>query len=86
MLAADLSYVGTIITHASAIHCIDVSKEPVDLTRTAPRRLGLIGRSNERERRPTEDEIGTIIRYLEHNDRQIIPVGRIVRFTNATTA
>lgn len=83
-LAADLSYVGTIITHASAIHGIDVSKEPVDLARTALRRLGLIGRSNERERRPTEDELDAIIRYLEHNDRQTIPVGRIVRFAVAT--
>ena len=77
---------GTIITHASAIHGIDVSKEPVDLARTAPRRLGLIGRNNERERRPTEGELSAIIRYLEHNDRQIIPVGRIVRFTKAATA
>lgn len=83
-LAADLSYVGTIIAHAAAIHGIDVSKEPVDLARIALRRLGLVGRGNERERRPTEDELNAIIRYVEDNDRQIIPVGRIIRFAIAT--
>jgi integrase len=83
-LAADLSYVGTIVTHAAAIHGIDVTKEPVDLARIALRRLGLIGRSNERERRPTRHELDAIMGYVEGNSRQLIPVGRIVRFAVAT--
>jgi integrase len=83
-LGAELSYINTVITHAAAVHGITVSKEQVDLARVALRRLGLVGRGTERDRRPTQAEIGVIVEYLDENDRQLIPVGRIVRFAVAT--
>ena len=83
-LAADVCYIHTIITHASAVHGIDISKEEVDLARVALRRLGLIGRSQERNRRPTQDEIDSLITYFENNAKQKIPVDRIVKFALAT--
>lgn len=83
-LGAELSYINTVITHAAAIHGITVSKEQVDLARIALRRLGLIGPGIERDRRPTQKELDSLIRHLEENDRLKIPVGRIVRFAVAT--
>ncbi|MBG52205.1 MAG: integrase [Rhodobiaceae bacterium] len=83
-LSSELSYINTIITHAAAVHGITVSKEQVDLARVALRRLGLIGRGVERDRRPTQSELDKIIKCLENNSRQQIPVDRIVRFAVAT--
>ena len=83
-LGSELSYINTVITHAAAVHGITASKEQVDLARVALRRLGLVGRSVERDRRPTQAELDAIIQHFEENERQLIPVGRIVRFAVAT--
>jgi integrase len=61
-----------------------VSTEPIDLARIALGRLGLVGKGDERDRRPTQDELDRIILALEANVRQQIPVGRIIRFAVAT--
>jgi hypothetical protein len=39
--------------------------------------LGLVGKSEERDRRPTEDQLGELIEYFESHRRQIVPIGRI---------
>lgn len=80
----DLGYIKTILSHAAAVHGIVVSTEPIDLARIALSRLGLVGKGNERDRRPTQDELDRIVLALETNNRQVIPVGRIVRFAVAT--
>jgi integrase len=58
--------------------------EPVVLARIALARLGLIGKGDERNRRPTQDELDRLIAAFEANLRQQIPLGRIVRFAVAT--
>jgi integrase len=83
-LAIDFSFIRTILTHAAAVHGIGSSTEDVRLARVALSRLGLIGKGDERDRRPTQDELEQLIEYLEHNPRQFIPMGRIVRFAVAT--
>jgi len=83
-LGSEFSYIGTILTHAAAVHGIDVKREPVDMARKAMNRLSLVGHSTERNRRPTRKELNTIINYLDANPRQSIPVGRIVKFAVAT--
>ena len=80
----DIGYVRTVLAHAAAVHGINVSIEPVQLARIALRRLGLVGKSRERDRRPTPQEIDRIVSYVDDNLRQIIPVGRIVQFAIAT--
>jgi hypothetical protein len=45
----------------------------------------LVGKSKERDRRPTQDEFYELIEYFETNRRQFIPMGRIVRHAVATT-
>ncbi len=71
----DLGYIKTILSHAAAVHGIVVSTEPLDHARMALRRLGLVGKGDERNRRPTQDELDRIISAFELNSRQQIPVG-----------
>src|SRR6266705_3532483 len=61
-------------------------KAPIGrLARIALKRLDLVGRGIERDRRPTQDEIDELIEYFETNPRQVVPMGRIVRYAIATT-
>lgn len=82
-LSVDLSYLRTILTHVAAVHGISVNTECVRLARTALAHLGLIGKSNERDRRPTEGETIALFSYFEERPT-IIPISRIVKFAIAT--
>jgi integrase len=84
-LAIDLSFIRTIVSHAAAVHGIEVSAEEVRLARIALKHLDLVGKGVERDRRPTQDEIDELIEHFETNPRQVIPMGRIVRYAIATT-
>lgn len=84
-LAIDLSFIRTIVSHAAAVHGIEVSAEEVRLARIALKHLDLVGKGIERDRRPTQDEIDELVEYFETNPRQVIPMGRIVRYAIATT-
>ena len=83
-LGGDFAYIRALIVHGAAVHGLKVSTEPVGLARTALKHLGLIGKGKSRDRRPTLEEIQKLEDYFESNPRQIIPVGRIVRFAIAT--
>jgi hypothetical protein len=82
-LSMDIGAIKLVIQHAAAVHGIPVKVEPVDLGRVALKRLGLIGKSNERDRRPTEEELEKLFRLWDENDRQLIPMSRIVKFAIA---
>jgi integrase len=58
--------------------------EQVTLARVALHRLGLVGKGMERDRRPTQDELDRTIAFCDGNQRQSIPVGRLVKFAVAT--
>jgi hypothetical protein len=66
--------IGTVLSHAAAAHGIDVSAENVRLARIALKHLNLIGRSNERACRPTQDELDLLTEHMETNPRQFIPL------------
>jgi integrase len=66
------------------VHGLPISTEQVGLARIALKRLGLVGKGMERDRRPTEGEVEALIALFEANDRQIIPIGRIIKFAIAT--
>jgi len=51
-LGIDFTFIRTLMVDAAAIHGITLSTEPVLLARTALKRLGLIGKGQERDRRP----------------------------------
>ena len=83
-LAIDFSFIGTLLTHAAAVHGIEVYPEEVKLARVALVRLGLIGKGIERDRRPSSRELEALAKYFEYNPRQLIPMARIIRFAVAT--
>jgi integrase len=83
-LSADVGYIKLVIMHAAAVHGTDVKIEPVQLARIALKRLGLIGKSRERDRRPTADEIQRLLEYFDAHRRLLMPMGRIVRFAIAS--
>lgn len=80
----DLGAIKLVIGHAAAVHGIDVSVEPVQLARVALKQLGLVGKGNERDRRPTDDELTRLFAHFDGNDRQLIPMSRVIRFAIAT--
>lgn len=83
-LAIDFSFIGSVLTNAAAIHDVEVDLEQVRLARYALRRLGLIAKPQERDRRPTADELARILYHLDTAPRVEIPMGRVVRFAIAT--
>lgn len=83
-LSIDIGVIKMIITHAAAVHGFDISPEPVDLARVALKRLGLIGKCTERDRRPTTDELNRLFRCFDDNERLTLPMTRIVKFAVAT--
>lgn len=50
-VAIDISFIGTVLTHAAAVHGMQVNTEAVRLARVALNRLSLVGASKERDRR-----------------------------------
>lgn len=80
----DLGYIKTVLSHAAAVHGIAVSAEAVDLARIALKRLGIIARGRERDRRPTAEELRRLLAYMDGQKRQLIPIGRLARFAIAT--
>ncbi len=83
-LGIDLGYVRTLLAHGAAVHGLAFSPEPVELARIALKRLGLVGKGTERDRRPTEDEVETLLEHFRSKNRQQTPLGRIIRFAIAT--
>lgn len=83
-LAIDFSFIGTLLTDAAAVHGVEVPLEDVKLARVALTRLGLIGKSQERDRRPTQQELDTLFDFFENKERQYTPMSRIIKFAVAT--
>lgn len=83
-LAIDLSFINTVYQHAAAVYGFEVPIEPLRLARIALCRLGLVGKSQERDRRPTEDEIKRLLAYFKLLPRTVIPMGRIMKFAIAS--
>jgi hypothetical protein len=55
------------------------------MARIALKRLGLVDKSNERDRRPTEDEIDQLLTHFgSQSNRQQIPMARVIKFAIAT--
>ena len=80
---ADLSYLGSVLRVARSVWCLDVPDVIKDV-RTALGLIGIIGKSQQRDRRPTQPELDRLCDYFARNLRQTIPMHDIVRFAVAT--
>ena len=83
-LSMDIGAIRLVVAHAAAVHGLPVVIEPIDLARGALKRLGLVGKSNERDRRPTEDELAKLFAHFDNDRRQTHPMTRIVQFAIAS--
>ncbi len=72
-LGQDIGAIKPVLSHAAAVHGMEITAEPVNLARIALKRLGLIGKGNERDRRPTEEELGKLFSHFDSNPRQLGP-------------
>ncbi len=83
-VSIDIGTIKLVLSHAAAVHGLPVKVEPVDLARLALKRLGLVGKGVERDRRPTDEELEKLIAHFDANPRQLIPMGRVIKFAVAT--
>ncbi len=79
-VSMDIGYIRTLLTDGAAIHGLPLSPEQVDLARTALKRLGLVGKSNERDRRPTDDELEALFRHFRTKGKTCFPMERIIKY------
>jgi integrase len=83
-VAIDISFIGTVLTHAAAVHGTHVDIEAVRLARIALGKLGLVGSGAERDRRPTQTELDKLFAYFDANARLLTPMTRIAQFAIAS--
>jgi integrase len=84
----DLSYVGTMLRHGGALigaeHAASTAITALDAARSTLRHSGRIAKGEERDRRPTEEEINRLIAYWSPNPRQHIPMIDLTLFAVST--
>jgi integrase len=84
----DLSYIGTVLRHGGALvgaeHATATTVTSLDAARRTLRHSGRIAKPDERDRRPTDDELGRLIAYWSPNPRQSIPMIDLTLFAVAT--
>jgi integrase len=80
----DFSYLHTVIDYAAFEHRVTEVLENLRIARKTLGKLGMIGKSKERDRRPTQDELVRICAYFAANRYQKIPMHRIVPYAVAT--
>jgi integrase len=83
-LGIDIGYIGTLLTHGAAVHGLPLSPEQVNLARVALKLLGLVGKGNERDRRPTDEELEELYAYFRPGDKTVFPMERIIKYAIAS--
>lgn len=83
-LSIDLGAIALVLSHAAAVHGMFVSTDSVGQARQALKRLGLVGKGRERDRRPTSAELYSLASHFGGNERQRIPMASIIEFAIAT--
>jgi integrase len=83
-IGMDIGWIKLVLAHASAVHEIETRIEPIEMGRLALKHLGLIGKSQERDRRPTEEELERIFKAFDKNPWQKNPMTRIIQFAIGT--
>lgn len=77
-----LSHLSTIFTIARPAWKYPLSRQAMDDAIVACRRLGLIGKSNQRARRPTLDELDGLMAYFAERERRdgTVPMTKLIAF------
>ena len=84
----DFSYIGTVLRHGGALtgaeQAATTAMTALDAARRTLRHAGRIAKADERDRRPTEEELNWLIQYWAANPRQSIPMIDLSLFAIAT--
>jgi integrase len=83
-IGIDLAYLGTVLRTMRALRRLALSDEPVKEAMAALKLLGLIGRSRERDRRPTQDELARLCAHFREPGVTKLPTADIIEFAVAT--
>lgn len=83
-LAIDLVFLAGVLRTARVVWRLPVDDAPVRDARAALAHLGLVGRSRERERRPSRPELAALLAHFRANARASIPVADIAEFAVAS--
>jgi integrase len=84
----DLSYVGTVLRHAAVLLEADEAaaraRVSLETARVMLRHSGRVGASMQRDRRPTDAELGQLRRYWEEHPPRELPMWDVTCFAIAT--
>jgi integrase len=84
----DLSYIGTVLRHGGSLLTAEqataTALTSLEAARRTLRHSGRVAKSDERDRRPTDDEIGRLLDLWSRNPRQSIPMMDLSLFAIAT--
>ena len=80
----DISLLGTVVRSAQALTGQRVSDQPVRDARTALRPAGMVGKSRERDRIATQQEIDRLCAHWDADPRRKLPLPDFIRFAAIT--
>lgn len=80
----EISYLGQVLRVAHAVWRYDFDKDVVSEARVALRLMGMTGRSHQRDRRPTDTELGKLRAYFRDDYRSAMPMHDIIDFAVET--
>lgn len=83
-IGLDLSALGTALRASRALLGVELSDEPAKAARTALKGAGLAGRSQQRDRRPTTEELARLRAHWTGNARQTTPLADLMDFAAIT--
>lgn len=83
-ISLDLGLLGTILRASHGLLGVRLSAASVIEAREALKAARMTGKSQERDRRPTQEEIDTICEHFASNPRQKVPMPTLIRFAIAT--
>ena len=83
-LNIDMIYIDAVLKHARDMRDINIDLQPIQSIKKTLSSNGNIGKSNQRDRRPTEDELTYLFDYFDKDNVSNIPMSRIIKFAIAT--
>lgn len=83
-IAADLSFLSTVLRWASVVKNISVDELAARRARSALTVRGMQTRSRKRDRLPADKELAALYKHWSGKEKQIIPMERICKFALAT--
>ncbi|RQR87666.1 MULTISPECIES: site-specific integrase [unclassified Burkholderia] len=84
-IGLEMTHFANVLRIARSVFKIPFAGTPVEDARPSLKFLTLVTKSQERDRRPTDEEINALCKYFDAKARQRIPMTDIIRFAIATT-